>query len=144
MESPTYEAYLESQIVAADALELVRILYRSALDNLHAAAAALAASDLPRHTRHLGRAMAALNELAGAVDVERGGEIARNLSRLYVYVLSLLAGAAASPSSPALVEAANLLTPLLEAWDDCRPGSAPSHFDQPGEASEYSPLSCCG
>jgi flagellar protein FliS len=58
-----------------------------------------------------------IGELAGALDMERGGEIAVRLGRLYEYMLNRLTEANFRQSDEPLAEVLGLLATLTEAWD---------------------------
>jgi flagellar protein FliS len=63
------------------------------------------------------KAFAIVSELKSALDPERGGEIARNLDRLYAFILQRLVSANAARQDQPLEEACNILIVLKEGWD---------------------------
>ncbi len=115
-----YQSYLENEILTADPLKLVELLYRGALDAIDCAREALAEHDIRRRSRFITKATKLVAELAQSLDHDKGGEIAANLDRLYEYILRLLLDANVRQIEPPLIEATQLLTTLLEGWLGCR------------------------
>ena len=116
-----HEAYLESAVLSADPLELIRILYRAALEAVGNARRCLAEGDIPGRSREITRAHAILSELTMSLNHEAGGEIARNLAELYDYMQRRLLEAHLTQRDELLTEVASLLATLLEGWRNCRP-----------------------
>ena len=111
------EAYLESSILSADPTELVRLCYRNCAEAVQAARRHLANGEIRARSKSLSRAMRILLQLAAALDFERGGEIARNLARLYDYMLRRLNEANLRQTDEPMREVLALLAKLAEAWD---------------------------
>lgn len=117
---PPQDAYLESQILSADPLELVRLLYRAAGDAVRRAGAHLAAGRIAERSREVCRAHAILTELALALDHTRGGTLSRSLAELYDYMQRRLLEANQRQKPEPLVEVAGLLATLLSSWEQIR------------------------
>ena len=115
---------MDAGALEAEPVELVRMLYRGAVDALAAARESLQQADIAGRGREAGRAAAIVVELATSLDHDAGGEISRNLSRLYDYILGLILKANLEQVDAPFAEAQQLLTTLLEAWNQCRPDSA--------------------
>ena len=64
--------------------------------------------------------MAIIVELQGALDGDAGGQIAKDLAKLYDYIQDRLITGHAERNGEPLVEARNLLQTLLGGWQDCR------------------------
>jgi flagellar protein FliS len=111
------DAYLESQVLTADPLELVRMLYRGALDSIREARALLAAGEIAARCNAISRVQAILAELNASLDHHKGGEISRNLAALYAYVRSRLIEGNLQQKDGPLAEAEELLTTLYSAWE---------------------------
>ena len=84
------DAYLENQVMTADPVELVRMLYRAAVDAVRDARRRLAAGEIAERSAAINRALAIVGELSGSLDHHSGGEISRNLHALYAYILQSL------------------------------------------------------
>jgi flagellar protein FliS len=146
------QAYLEGEILQADPLQLVRILYRVAVESVEKARQALRAGDNAERSRQITRCCEILGELALAVDHQKGGELARNLVELYDYLQRRLQEANFQRIEEPLEEAEKLIGGLLEAWEQCQPpagttAAAPESpvenafvpaFEEPASYSRYS------
>lgn len=133
--------YLENEILQADPLKLVQLLYRGAIDAAGRASACLVAGDIAGRGRHVSKAIEIVTELMLSVDRERGGEVAANLIELYDYVLRKLAAAHAEQSAARLEEAVQVLRTLLVGWEEIGAASAPAVSGVPQEAAGYLPVS---
>ena len=115
------EAYWESVILQADALELVRILYRGALEAVGNARRSLRAGDIVSRSRQITKANEILTELALSINRETCGEMAANLVELYDYMQRQLNEANFRQAEGPLEEVEKLLATLAQAWDACCP-----------------------
>jgi len=116
MASSAHNAYLEGRILAADPLELVCILYRSALESVREARNQLANGDIAARSKAISRAAEAVMELNSSLNHEAGGEMSRRLCALYEYIQGRLFQANFEQDEGPLIEVAGLLATLLEAW----------------------------
>lgn len=121
-----YESYLESKVLSADPVELITIMYSAALDAVSGARVALRNGDIAQRSREITKASEILNELALALDHERGGEISKTLVELYDYMLHRLIEANTKQEEPPLVEVAGLLATMKEGWETCRASLQPA------------------
>ena len=122
------DAYLESKILSADPMELIRLLYDGALRAIRNARVHLANNEIAERSRAISKAMAILTELSGSLDHAAGGEISRNLARLYNYMQERLLEANLHQADQPLAEVLDLLQVLAEAWhgdSDIRPEPCP-------------------
>jgi len=137
MNPKTYDQYLRNEVMSADPLKLVRMLYRAAIEAVSAARARLREGDIRGRSHEITRALRVVHELLRSLDRERGGEIAARLAQLYAYMSSRLIEANANQSDKPLAEVERLLSILLEGWSAI-PDATPA-AEQP---LEYAPLSC--
>ena len=114
---PPQDVYFESQILTADPLELVRILYRAARESTREASAQLAAGHIVERARAICKAHAILTELATTLDHAKGGALSRQLAELYDYMQRRLLEANQRQKPEPLAEVDGLLGTLLEAWE---------------------------
>lgn len=134
------QTYLENEILQADPLELVRILYRAALEAVGKARGHVRNNEIRERSRQITKASEIINELTLSVNRERGGEIAANLVELYDYMQRLLVEANFHQTEAQLIEMEALLSTLLEAWENCAPAPPPA-VATPGAMMPVS-LSC--
>jgi flagellar protein FliS len=121
MPTSAYDTYLENRVLSADPIELVRILYRLAIDRIREAREHLEKGDIAGRSKAISVASEALMELNVSLDHEVGGELSRRLAQLYEYIVWRLLEANVQQSAEPLNEALRLLTTLLEAWQGVNP-----------------------
>ncbi|HUJ23014.1 MAG TPA: flagellar export chaperone FliS [Bryobacteraceae bacterium] len=123
-----YAAYLESAILTAEPLELINRLYAAALDAVAEAQAHLEAGRILERGQAISKASSILLHLSAVIDPAHDPALAHNLIELYDYMQRQLTQAHVQPSAKALVEVANLLTTLSEAWRRVEPAVSPAAF----------------
>ena len=119
MRTNSYQKDLDHEILTANPVQLVQLLYRGALDSIAAARHFLNSGDIRARSRAISKAMAIVTELSLSLDHTAGGELSRNLADLYSYAQKLLMQANREQTEAPLAEAERLLTKLLEAWQSC-------------------------
>ena len=117
MPTDRYSAYLEASILTAEPVELVRILYRGALDAVGDARICLAAGDIPGRSKAVTKADGIIRELTLSLMPTSAPALARSLRELYDYIGRRLLAAHAEQSDAPLAEVADLLATLAEAWE---------------------------
>src|SRR5579871_350900 len=85
-----YQSYLEDDILTADPVRLIQLLYRGALDSISAARRYLKLGDIRARSRAISKAMRIITELALSLDHKVGGEVSKNLAELYAYAQQLI------------------------------------------------------
>ena len=108
--------YLENEILQADPVKLVRILYRGAIDAVQAARMHLRNGAIRERSGQITKALEIIHELLRSLDHARGDNISRRLADLYVYMTGRLIEANVKQLDEPLAEVTLLLTTLLEAW----------------------------
>jgi flagellar protein FliS len=104
------------------------------------------------------KAWSILNELLHSLDHSVGGDLSRNLARLYTYMQTRLLEANTQQIEPPLAEVQDLLCTLLEGWASAvlpansastigagraaRPTEGISTEELAGHTQEYAPLNC--
>ena len=136
------DAYLENRISLANPLELVQILYESAIGSVERARRHLKDGDIAGRSKEISQASAILIELASSLNREADPHLAENLLELYDYMERRLTEANFRQEEAPLVEVSTLLVTLLEGWIHCQPAAAPTaaapaYQPQPGEVGEY-------
>ncbi len=115
----SYDSYRENEILNADPVKLIEILYCAAIDSIVEARQYLATGAIRERSNAISKACDILIELTVSVDQSRGGDIAKNLTALYDYMQRRLLEANIQQSAPPLVEVETLLQTLLEGWRTC-------------------------
>jgi flagellar protein FliS len=134
MQTNGYQNYFETEVLTADPLHLVRLLYRGAVDSIGDARRYMRTGDVLARSRAITKALLILDELSCSLDHAKGGEFSARLAALYEYIGGLLVAANVNQSSQPLEEAEGLLRPLLEAWQSAEIASEPE--------PAYAALSC--
>jgi flagellar protein FliS len=111
-----YNNYLETEVLSADPVRLVQILYRSAMTSVSAARYHLAAGEIAERSKQISKALSILHELIASLDHEKGGEIARRLAELYAYMTTRLIEANVQQADAPLAEVERLLGTVMEGW----------------------------
>jgi flagellar secretion chaperone FliS len=109
-------SYRETAARGATPVELVGLLYEQALDDLRLALAALEKGDIEARTRGINHAIVVIGQLQATLNLEQGGDVARNLERFYQLVRKGLVTAQFQQSARALQEQIAHLLLVREAW----------------------------
>jgi len=123
-----YRAYRSHQVSGAGPLGLVILTYDALVTSLSRAKAASEAGDFSEEGRFIARSLEAIIGLATSLNMEEGGEIAENLSRLYAYMSRRLLDGQAENTAAATEEVMQLAITLREGWqgiDDKQAGDSP-------------------
>ena len=107
-----------SQITQADPAQLIVLLYNGALSHIAQGQQFHKEKDLVQAGLAISKAQAIVGELRQVLDLNSGGEIAKNLDRLYAYLHELMVKAMLASRVEPLNEAAKLLTELRGAWNE--------------------------
>lgn len=117
------QQYESNRVLSASPMELILMLYDGGLRALSQAITAFDAEDeLERindiHVNLL-RAQDFITELACSLDVEKGGELAEQLDRLYEFMLHHLAMANSNKNLKAVKDVHAMLSELRDSWQTC-------------------------
>ena len=137
MTPSAYDRYLEAEILSADPVKLVEMLYRAALEAVAAARRHLLARDIQQRSRSITKASEILNQLMLSLDHSAGEALSRNLVELYAYMQTRLIEANTNQIEPPLAEVERLLVTLSDAWRTATATPLASTADSP-----YVPVSC--
>ena len=118
MDRGASQKYLAQQIMSASPAKLVAMLHERAIALLRETVEAIEAGDIERRWRVNGKAAAIVAELWQALDMERGGEIAENLNRLYGTMTMHLTMVDVDNSAQAARDVIRLLEPLRRSWHE--------------------------
>lgn len=110
--------YQEVAVQTSSPTRLVVMLYEGALRFLQQSISAIQSKDLDRKRQAVDRAVAVIQHLQGTLDMDRGGEIAAELDRLYTYIHSKILEGSTKLQIAAFEEAIKLLTVLLSSWEE--------------------------
>ncbi len=112
--------YQRNAILTASPEKLVKLLYDGAIKNLEKSRVGLddtKTARSPEVGQSIGRAIGILGELRASLDHAAGGEIARDLDRLYEYSLDQLSQANLTRTPNGVNNALQVMRTLKEGWD---------------------------
>ena len=109
-------SYRETAARGASPVRLVICLYEQAIEDLRCAVIAMEKGDIETRTRGINHALTVIAQLQGTLDMERGGDVARNLARFYSLVRAGLAEAQVTQSTRILEQQISQLATVHEAW----------------------------
>jgi len=108
--------YKQMSIKTANRGQLLVMLYEAAIQNVKKAAVAIEKKDIATKGTCIGKAHDIINELSNTLDFEIGGDIARELERLYNFMTEQLVKANLENSVESLRGVEKILNTLLDAW----------------------------
>ncbi len=112
------QAYKRNNVATATPLGLIIMLYDGLAVNLARAERSLALATAAESARYLKKAQDIICELMSSLDFEKGGEIARNLFRVYEYMNYRLIQANLRRDPSVVAEVRGLVLQLKEAWEE--------------------------
>jgi len=107
-----------SQAMVADKVELIQMLFDGLLDSLVTARGHIQRNAIEDKNKSLVRAGRIVIGLQGALDLDKGGDLARNLHELYSYVTRRLVYVNAHNDLAVLEEVQTLMGEIRQAWRD--------------------------
>ncbi len=116
----------QTGVVDADPHRLIQLLLDGAIDRIAQARGALASGDPAMMGEALGKAVGILSGLQASLDMERGGDVAANLDRLYSYMSLRLLDVHREKEAKPLDEVVGLLGTIKSGWDAIRPQVVPA------------------
>tara|TARA_R110000787_G_scaffold8843_20_gene30366 strand:- start:30 stop:479 length:450 start_codon:yes stop_codon:yes gene_type:complete len=108
--------YLNQQVMTASPARLVSMLYDKAISSLKEAIAAIEAGEIEARWKANAKALEIISHMWSTLDLEKGGEIAENLSNLFSFMLQRLPEVDFRNDPEPAREVIVLLEPLRDAW----------------------------
>ena len=118
MEKTASNTYKMQQIMTASGTKLVAMLYDKAIVSLNETIRATEAGDVQARWDANLRTQEILMHLAATLDHEKGGDISKNLDRLYHFMLNRLLWVDVNNDPAPAREVINLLEPLRQSWNE--------------------------
>lgn len=122
MYNQVYNAYKKASVNTASQAELVVLLYEGAVKKLSSASSKFAAdgkipvAQIESFSADVLRAQEIITELQVSLDMEKGGDLSRNLMSLYLYFNDQLRSANISKSKDKIDFVLNMMSQLSESW----------------------------
>lgn len=111
-----YERYKKASVETANQGKLVLMLYDGAIRFLNTALVALEQRIIDKTNNNIIRAQDIIWELMGSLDMEAGGDIAKNLFSLYDFMNRQLIEANIRKNPEPIKQVISMLQQLREAW----------------------------
>lgn len=129
-----HKQYTNVHISTVDRGRLLLMLYDGCIKFLKHAKAGLETKDIPKFARFLSKAQAIISELMLTLDFEKGGEIARDLDRIYDFALFYLTEANLEKNPNKIQRVIELVDTIASAYRDIIEGTS-----RPAEANPAEP-----
>jgi flagellar protein FliS len=110
------QEYQKNAVNGASPLQLVIMLYDGATRFMEAGKYGIEHEDLELQNKNLQKAQKIVMELMSCLDMEKGGEISKNLLALYTYVLNELVEANVGDKIEPIDRCIKILCDLRESW----------------------------
>ena len=108
--------YQRSAVLGATPIELVVLLYDSAIRDLARALAAMQAGNIERRAAEVGHALMVLQQLQGTLDFDRGGSAARQFEQFYSLLRAKVLEAQMRSSPELLEQQLRYLSEVRDCW----------------------------
>lgn len=109
--------YQKVQVMTADRIRLIIMLYDGVVRFNKCAQRAIKEGDVEGRNTYLNRSQAIINELQNSLNMEEGGEIANNLSRLYDFSIGKLTEANFKNDFSAVEAVTKVINELKSGWE---------------------------
>ena len=115
---------VESGVIAADPHKLILMLFQGALLSIASAKHQMIRNEIAAKGKSISQAISIIDDgLKASLDKKVGGELAQNLASLYDYMVTRLLAANLKNDVTILAEVSALLTEIMGAWEQIRPGA---------------------
>ena len=111
-----HQQYANVHFTTLDRGKLLLMMYDGGLNFLRHAKAALEAKDIPKFARYLSKSQAIVAELMNTLDFDAGGTIAKDLDRLYDFMLFYLTEANLQKDPKKIQRVIELLETIASAY----------------------------
>lgn len=108
--------YRKGAVGGASPLQLIIMLYDGAMRHMQTAKLAMESNDLFQQNKSIQATQRIIAELMSSLDMERGGDIAKNLLSLYSFVYNRLMEANIQDNMEMLDECMKLISDLGDSW----------------------------
>ena len=131
-------AYQKNDVLTADSMTLVVMCYSAAISNLKIAKARYLENQFEAKGKAISKTVDIVSELMGALDFEKGGQVAGNLNAIYEYMLRRISQADVEQDMTALDETIKIFEELRDAWKEI--SSPKGQVGKPGQTTQAAGL----
>ena len=111
-----FNAYRQTAVTTASREQILIMLYEGAIKQLKKASECCQTNDVAGKGVAVGKAHDIINELSNSLDFKVGGDIAKNLERLYAFMVDQIIQGNMNNDPTRFDAARKLLENLLEGW----------------------------
>ena len=111
---------VQTSVLDASPHQLITMMFDGLISRLAMAKGFIGRQDYEEKSRCLGSAITIIGALQDALDAEKGGEIAENLDRLYLYMTRRVFAAGVANDVDIIDEVIGLVKTVKEGWDGIR------------------------
>lgn len=123
-------AYQKHETLGKSQLDLLLMVYDGAIEAMQEAESAFEANERERGRDKVARAKKFVTHLYTTLDMEKGGEVAKRLSMLYVFVIEKLQAVEATADVETLGDLRAILSNVKAGWTGVREQAAPEKSPQ--------------
>lgn len=110
------KSYKQMSISTASPTQILIMLYEGAIQNVKRAIISIEQKNLADKGKYIGKAHDIINELTVSLNHEIGGQVAKDLERLYNFMVSQLLKANVENTYEPLIAVQKNLETLLDGW----------------------------
>jgi len=118
MSNKAFKAYQQTNVTTAKPDKILLMLYEGCIKFVRVAKAKLHEKKIAEKGKNISKALAIVSELINTLDHDVGGQLARDLEALYMFMMDKLIEANLTNKIEDLEVVEKLLTTLYEAWTD--------------------------
>ena len=111
-----YQKYKTTSVQSASKEKILLMLYEGAIRFMKQALVAIDKKDIASRGMNIGRAYDIVMELNNTLNFEAGGDLAKNLEQLYMFITDQLTQANIKSDRVALVHALKTMETLYSGW----------------------------
>src|SRR5580692_9826820 len=111
-----YQKYKTTSVQSASREKLLLMLYEGSIRFIKQAIAAIEKKDIAGRGMNIGRAYDIVAELSNTLNFEAGGDLAKTLEQLYMFVTEQLTKANAKNDKKPLEDALKIMETLYSGW----------------------------
>ena len=113
-----YQAYRQADLNTANRGKIVVMLYSGAITFLNKAKVFMERKDFENKTKYIKKSLDIIDELNIALDIARGGDIAKNLRSIYLFLTRYLNTANAENSTEKVDRSIKMIDRLKSAFEE--------------------------
>lgn len=134
------QMYQDTAVRGAAPIELVVILYDSAIEDMRRALAAMKKGDVEARSAGVGHALMVLQQLQGTLDFAHGGAAAKQFEQFYNLIRAKLLEAQIRTSADLMQQQIRFMSEVRDCWIQAKRLLQPRERTDPAPASSGAPI----